>query len=169
MDQAKTDREKTDQDNYPQLLLNSQLCFPLYAVSRKVVNAYQPLLKPLGVTYTQYIVFLSLWETGSTTVGDLCRRLYLDCGTVTPLLKKMEEAGWITRCRCREDERVVTVSLTEAGWDLREKVKDIPEQIGCCLHLPKEEAFCLYERLYQLLDSMNEQTEGEEKPCQEKL
>ena len=165
MDQDKTDRVRTDQEHYPQLLLDSQLCFPLYAVSRKVVNAYQPLLKPLGMTYTQYIVCLSLWETGCATVGDLCRRLYLDCGTVTPLLKKMEEAGWITRCRCREDERVVTVSLTEAGWALREQVKDVPEKVGSCLNLRKEEAYDLYGQLYRMLNRICEQPETEENPC----
>ena len=77
----------------PQLLLGNQLCFPLYAASRRIVNAYTPLLRPLGLTYTQYIVCLTLWEEEETTVGTLCKRLYLDCGTLTPLLKKLEEAG----------------------------------------------------------------------------
>ena len=99
----------------PQLQLNSQLCFPLYAAARKVVNHYTPYLKPFGITYTQYIVLLALWESGSATVGDLCRRLYLDNGTITPLLKKMEESGWIVRCRCKVDERVVYVSVTVNG------------------------------------------------------
>jgi len=116
------EQPKTDREHYPQLLLASQLCFPLYAASRKVVNAYQPILKSLGMTYTQYIVCLALWETEKSTVGDLCRRLYLDCGTITPVLKKMEENGWISRSRSREDERVVTVAVTEKGWELRERV-----------------------------------------------
>ena len=147
---------KTGADELPQLLLDSQLCFPLYATARKVVNAYTPLLKPLGLTYTQYIVFLALWESGKTTVGDLCRRLYLDCGTVTPLLKKMEESGWINRCRCKMDERVVDVSVTEKGWELREQVKDIPERVGKCISMPKEDAYTLYVLLHKLLDSMEE-------------
>ena len=104
---------------YPQLLLDSQLCFPLYACARKVIGAYTPLLKPLGLTYTQYIVMLELWEKEKEKVGELCRRLYLDCGTVTPMLKKMEESGWLTRCRCKVDERVVYVALTEKGRALR--------------------------------------------------
>ena len=78
-------------ETYPQLILESQLCFPLYAASRRIVNSYTPYLKPLGLTYTQYIVFLCLWEYGETTVGDLCRKLYLDNGTITPLIKRMEQ------------------------------------------------------------------------------
>jgi len=139
---------------YPQLRLDNQLCFPLYAASRKVVNAYGPLLKPYGLTYTQYIVLLALWEMGQTTVGDLGRRLYLDCGTLTPLLKKMEESGWISRCRCKNDERVVDVSMTEAGWALRDQLKDIPEKMGKCISLPQEEAYSLYRLLHRLLDAM---------------
>lgn len=144
-------------NEYPQLRLENQLCFPLYAAARRVVNAYTPYLKPLGMTYTQYIVFLSLWETGKATVGDLCRRLSLDCGTLTPMLKKMEEAGWITRCRCREDERVVYVKVTEKGWALREEAKDVPFEVGQCLRLSPEEAKTLYGLLYRLLDSMKEE------------
>jgi len=141
---------------YPQLQLDSQLCFPLYACARKVTGAYNPLLKPLGLTYTQYIVMLELWEKEKEKVGDLCRRLYLDCGTMTPMLKKMEESGWITRCRCREDERVVYVTLTEKGKALREEVKDIPAKLGSCISIPREDALQLYRLLYKLLDAMNE-------------
>lgn len=141
---------------YPQLLLDNQLCFPLYACARKVVSAYNPMLKPLGLTYTQYIVFLELWEKERETVGELCRRLYLDCGTMTPLLKKMEESGWITRCRCREDERVVYVALTEKGRELREAVKDIPGRVGECIDLPREKTVELYRLLHELLEHMGE-------------
>ncbi|MBO7661745.1 MAG: MarR family transcriptional regulator [Clostridia bacterium] len=146
--------QKLQEQVYPQLLLDTQLCFPLYAASRKVVNAYGPLLKPLGLTYTQYIVLLALWEKGKTSVGDLGRRLYLDCGTLTPLLKKMEESGWIDRCRCREDERMVYVSVTDRGWELREQVKDIPMQMGTCITLPQQDALDLYRLLHRLLDAM---------------
>ena len=107
---------------FPQLLLDNQMCFPLYAAARQVVNTYNPLLKPYGLTYTQYIVFLALWEAGKVKVGDLGKRLYLDCGTLTPLLKKMEESGWISRCRCKQDERVVYVSVTDEGWKMREEL-----------------------------------------------
>ena len=139
---------------YPHLLLGKQICFPLYAAARKVVNAYTPYLKPIGMTYTQYIVCLTLWENGKMTVGDLCRRLYLDCGTLTPVLKKMEEAGWITRCRCKTDERVVTVAVTEKGLELREMASGIPGQVGSCVSFPAEDAEKLYELLYRLLEGM---------------
>ena len=142
-------------DDLPQLLLDSQLCFPLYAAARKVVNLYTPHLKPLGITYTQYIVLLALWESGSATVGELCRRLYLDNGTITPLLKKMEEAGILSRSRSRQDERVVTVTVTDKGWALRQQVKDVPAQVGGCLQLGREDAFQLYSLLRRLLEIMD--------------
>ncbi|MBQ9263225.1 MAG: MarR family transcriptional regulator [Clostridia bacterium] len=144
----------TSPEQLPQLLLNSQLCFPLYAASRKVVNRYTPYFKQLGITYTQYIVFLVLWEAGSATVGDLCRRLYLDNGTITPLLKKMEGSGFITRSRSKQDERVVTLQLTEAGWNLRQKVREIPGLVGSCIPLTAEEAATLYGILYKILNEM---------------
>ena len=150
-----TDIQQLPQDDLPQLHLNSQLCFPLYAAARKVVNHYTPYLKPYHITYTQYIVLLALWESGSATVGDLCRRLYLDNGTMTPLLKKMEEEGYIARSRSRQDERVVTVTLTEAGWDLRQQVRNVPFQVGGCIPMTKEEAYTLYQLLRKLLGTMD--------------
>ena len=143
-------------EEYPQLKLDSQLCFPLYACARRVIGAYTPLLKPLGLTYTQYIVMLELWEKEKVKVGELGHRLYLDCGTLTPMLKKMEESGWLTRCRCKVDERVVYVALTDKGRALREQVKDIPGRVGSCITLPQEEAFELYRLLHKLLDSIEE-------------
>ena len=143
-------------EEYPQLKLDSQLCFPLYACARKVIGAYTPLLKPLGLTYTQYIVMLELWEKEKEKVGELCHRLYLDCGTVTPMLKKMEESGWLTRCRCKVDERCVYVALTEKGRALQEQVKDIPGQVGRCITLPQEDAYELYRLLHKLLDNIEE-------------
>ncbi len=148
-------KSKAGREDLPQLKLENQLCFPLYAAARKVVNAYTPVLKPLGLTYTQYIVLLALWETGSATVGDLCRRLYLDCGTMTPMLKKMEESGWIIRSRSREDERVVTVCLTDRGWDLRGKAAGIPEKMAGCSDISAEDARTLHRLLYNLLESMD--------------
>ena len=138
----------------PQLLLDSQLCFPLYAAARKVINHYTPYLKPFGITYTQYIVLLALWEEKSATVGALCARLYLDNGTITPLLKKMEETGLVKRSRSKQDERVVTVDVTEKGWQLRDAVKEVPFQVGSCIPLPQEEAFALYQLLHKLLDHL---------------
>ncbi len=147
---------ETPQTEYPQLKLDGQICFPLYACARKVISAYNPLLKPYGLTYTQYIVMLALWEKGKEKVGELCRRLYLDCGTMTPMLKKMEEGGLLTRCRCKVDERCVYVCLTEKGWALRDEVKDIPAKVGECITLPQEEAFELYRLLHKLLDTIKE-------------
>ena len=131
--------------------LDSQLCFPLYAASRKVINLYTPHLKPLGITYTQYIMFLVLWEKDWITVGELCKRLMLDTGTVTPMLKNTEKQGLIKRSRSEEDERVVIVSLTGEGKALYEKAKDIPANIGACVKIDKSEAVTLYKILYKLL------------------
>ncbi len=146
---------QTAGEDLPQLHLDSQLCFPLYAAARKVVNHYTPYLKPFGITYTQYIVLLALWESGSATVGDLCRRLYLDNGTITPLLKKMEEMGFIARSRSKQDERVVTVTVTEAGWDLRQQVKNVPFQVGKCIPMTQGEAFSLYQLLRRLVEQLD--------------
>ena len=142
-----------EEKDYCQLKLENQLCFPLYAASRQVINLYTPYLKPLGLTYTQYLMLLVLWEEREATVGDLCRKLYLDNGTVSPVIKKMEKDGLLTRCRLPEDERVVRVCITEQGMALRESVKDIPSQIGSCLSVSKEDAQCLHRLLYGLLES----------------
>ena len=143
-------------EEYPQLQLDSQLCFPLYAVSRKIVSFYTPFLKPLGITYTQYLVLLALWESGSACVGDLCRRLYLDNGTITPLLKKMEESDLVRRSRSKEDERIVTVTVTEKGRALRETAKDIPFQIGKCMPLSQNDAETLYRLIHKCLEKIND-------------
>ena len=133
--------------------LDSQLCFPLYAASRKIVSLYTPHLKPLGITYTQYIMFLVLWEGDGITVGELCKKLRLDTGTVTPMLKNTEKQGLIKRTRSAEDERVVVITLTEEGRALYKKAKDIPAKIGACVNLDKDDAVKLYQILYTLLDS----------------
>ncbi len=138
----------------PHLKLENQLCFPLYACARKVTGLYTPYFKPLGLTYTQYIVMLVLWEQDGITVGDLCRRLYLDNGTITPLLKKLEEHGFVSRSRSREDERVVTVHVTEKGWELQSKASAIPEEVGACVRLNPEEAQTLYKLLYKVIESL---------------
>lgn len=134
------------------LKLENQLCFPLYAAARKVTGAYTPLLKPLGITYTQYIVLLVLWEKDGQTVGAIGDLLHLDNGTLTPLLKKMETEGIVTRLRSKEDERRVTIQLTEKGKVLKKQAEDIPAKIGACIHLSQEDARSLYRILYQILD-----------------
>ena len=131
--------------------LENQMCFPLYAAARKVTALYTPWLKQLGITYTQYITFLVLWEKDGLTVGEICDRLMLDNGTVSPLLKKMEGAGYITRTRSEEDDRVVVITLTEQGRDMQKRAEDIPEKVGGCIELSPEKAIQLYETLYEIL------------------
>ncbi|MBR4473399.1 MAG: MarR family transcriptional regulator [Oscillospiraceae bacterium] len=131
--------------------LSNQLCFPLYAASRNVISLYTPLLRPLGLTYTQYLVLLVLWEKDGLTVGELCDKLMLDNGTLSPLLKKMQLAGYLERKRSTEDDRVVVVTLTEAGRALQEQAKDVPARIARCVELPPEKAQALYALLYELL------------------
>ena len=144
--------------NYKEAMrLANQFCFPLYAAARNVTALYTPHLKPLGLTYTQYIVFLVLWEKDGLTVGEIGNALMLDNGTLSPLLKKMEQAGYIERRRCREDDRVVEITLTEKGRALQEKAKDIPQKIAGCIDLPAEKAQQLYALLYELLENQGYQ------------
>ena len=131
--------------------LNNQLCFPLYAAARSVTNLYTPWLKPLGLTYTQYIVLLVLWEHDGISVSEIGEKLMLDNGTLSPLLKKMEQAGWVERHRSTEDDRVVIITLTEAGRALRERAKEVPGKVASCIDLPAEKAQTLYVLLYELL------------------
>ena len=138
---------------YEQLLLKKQLCFPLYACGRKIVGSYTPYLKPLGLTYTQYIVMMVLWEKESVNVGQLGEELHLDAGTLTPLLKRLESAGYITRQRSKEDERVTIVALTKEGDALKEKCKDIPGKMASQgTPLQEKEIKELYRLLYKFLD-----------------
>ncbi|MBN1774972.1 MAG: MarR family transcriptional regulator [Clostridiales bacterium] len=136
--------------NDPLLLIN-QLCFPLYAASRKIIRLYTPLLEPLGLTYTQYIALLALWERDGVSVKDLGERLFLDSGTLTPLLKKMEAEGLLNRKRDTKDERNVRIFLTDAGRALKERAAEIPGQMASCVPLTKGEAEMLYRILYRLL------------------
>lgn len=145
-----TDKNK---EQFEYMKLANQLCFPLYAAARKVTGLYTPLLKPLGLTYTQYIVMLVLWEKDGVSVSEIGERLMLDNGTLSPLLKKMESAGLIERSRSREDDRVVEITLTEEGRKLQEKAKEIPEKVSSCVDLPIEKAGQLYELLYELLSN----------------
>ncbi len=141
--------------------LANQLCFPLYAAARNVTGLYTPWLKPLGLTYTQYLVFLVLWEKDGISVTEIGEKLMLDNGTLSPLLKKMEQAGLLKRQRSCEDERVVVVTLTEEGRALQEKAKDVPAQVAGCIDLPPEKAQMLYALLYELLDNQkHKKTEG---------
>jgi DNA-binding MarR family transcriptional regulator len=141
------------------LRLDRQLCFPLYAASRQLIRRYRPHLEALDLTYTQYITMLVLWEEQCVSVKRLGQRLYLDSGTLTPLLKQLERKGYLRRFRSREDERVLLAELTEAGRALRERAKPIPALVGSCLPLEAEEAAELYRLLYRLLNTDPEQNQ----------
>lgn len=137
---------------YEALRLDRQLCFPLYSAARKVTSAYTPFLKPLGLTYTQYIALMALWEKDDVLVKELCGRLYLDNGTVTPVLKHLEKAGLVKRIRSEKDERCVWIRLTEEGWRMRERAKEIPRKVGACFAgISPGEAEELYRSLYKIL------------------
>ena len=133
--------------------LDNQICFPLYAAARYVTGLYTPYLKELGLTYTQYITFLVLWEKDGISVSEIGSRLMLDNGTLSPMLKKMEQAGYIERKRSSDDDRVVIVSLTKKGRELQEKAKEIPMKVGGCIDLPPEKAIQLHGLLHELLEN----------------
>ena len=124
---------------YDCLRLDQQLCFPLYACARETIKLYTPFLDQLDLTYTQYIAMLVLWEKRSVTVKEMGEALYLDSGTLTPLLKKMEAKGLLTRRRSAEDERSLIVTLTEKGLALRERAVEVPSQMARCVNLEPEE------------------------------
>jgi DNA-binding MarR family transcriptional regulator len=132
------------------LALGNQLCFAFYSVSHAFSRAYRQFLDPLGLTYPQYVVLLVLWEQDDLTVKEIGDQLFLDSGTLTPLLKRLEAAGHIRRTRDRKDERQVRISLTEAGHSLREKAEEIPKQVGCVLGLSFDEVRTLTEQVAKL-------------------
>ncbi len=142
--------------NDEMLKLNNQLCFPLYACSREVIKKYKPFLDAIGLTYTQYIAMMVLWETKSINVKSLGEQLYLDSGTLTPLLKKMEIQGLVKRERDVKDERNLIVTITEQGENLKAQASDIPLQMRECLLLSADEAKMLYQLLYKLLGQICE-------------
>jgi DNA-binding MarR family transcriptional regulator len=137
--------------NYDALRLENQLCFPLYACSREVIKRYKPCLDELDLTYTQYIAMLVLWEKKSVTVKELGNALFLDSGTLTPLLKKMEAKGLLSRRRSSDDERSLIVTLTEEGEAMRDRAVEVPYKMAQCVNLAPEEASELYRLLYKLL------------------
>ena len=143
-------------ENYDSLKLDNQLCFPLYACSKEIVRLYKPFLDEIDLTYTQYIVMMVMWETGEVNVKSLGERLYLDSGTLTPLLKKLEAKGYISRQRSSEDERNVIITLTEDGEALKKKAVCIPEKMQGCVHLTRDEAFELYRLLHKVLSTIGE-------------
>jgi DNA-binding MarR family transcriptional regulator len=145
------------------LRLDRQICFLFYGISRAVTQLYQPLLEPLGLTYPQYLVMLVLWEEDGASVGRVCERLYLDSGTLTPLLKRLEAAGLVRRERSTADERVVHVHLTSAGKRLKRSALGVPEALVCRVGLPPAELVRLRGELGRLFEVARGQVEGAEK------
>lgn len=141
-------------DKYDAIKLENQLCFPLYVVSKEIVKKYKPFLDALDLTYTQYITMMVMWEHKTMNVKELGEYLYLDSGTLTPVLKKLEQKGWLVRKRDSKDERVLNVTLTKEGDELKEKAVKIPEKMGKCINLTKEESEILYKVLHKILDSI---------------
>lgn len=140
--------------NYEVLKLENQICFPLYACSKEIVRKYKPFLDAIDLTYTQYITMMVMWEHKEMSVKDLGEYLYLDSGTLTPVLKKLEQKGYVTRARDVQDERVLNVTITEAGEALKEQAVEIPGKIGSCVCISPEEAMKLYEILQKILKSI---------------
>ena len=138
-------------NEFDTLKLENQLCFPLYACSREIVKKYKPYLDELDLTYTQYITMMVMWERKQINVRELGECLFLDSGTLTPLLKKLEQKGWVTRQRAKSDERVLIVTLTPAGEELRKQAVTVPQKMACCVKLSQEEVRTLYTLLYKLL------------------
>ncbi len=138
-------------DKYDCLKLKSQLCFPLYACAKEIIRRYKPFLDQVDLTYTQYITMMALWENRSMNVRELGNCLFLDSGTLTPVLKKLESKGYIERHRSKEDERNLIVTATDKGWKLRDEALSIPASMASCVNLNEEEAAVLYKLLYKLL------------------
>ena len=138
------------------LKLENQLCFPLYACSKEVVRRYTPHLDKLDLTYPQYLVMMALWEYGELSVGELGERLFLDSGTLTPMLKKMEDKGYVSRVRSSVDERRVNVRLTEAGEQLKEEAREVPLAMGQCVNIDPDDAAKLVHLLRKILANVRE-------------
>ncbi len=142
-------------DKYDSLKLENQICFPLYAAAKEITRKYKPFLDKLDLTYTQYICMMVMWEHQSLNVKHLGEYLYLDSGTLTPLLKKLEDKGYIERKKNNDDERNLVISVTEKGMALRDDALNVPKSMGGCISLSAEEAALLYKVLYKILNNLN--------------
>ena len=147
-------KTKDEAGMYDCLKLENQLCFPLYACAKEVTRRYKPFLDEIDLTYTQYIAMMVLWERKSVNVKELGECLYLDSGTLTPLLKRLEQKGLITRKRSEADERALEVHITSDGMKLQEQASDVPQKTGACVALNPEESRTLYKLLYKMLDGI---------------
>lgn len=142
------------ENNFDPLKIENQLCFPLYACAKEVVRKYKPFLDKIDLTYTQYITMMIMWDKKEINVKNLGECLYLDSGTLTPLLKKLEAKGFITKERCVEDERSIIVKITQKGMDLKEKATSVPAAVSTCIDLSPEETKQLYTILYKILNNI---------------
>ena len=142
---------------YEVLKLENQLCFPMYLCAKEIQRRYTPFLDAINLTYTQYVVMMYFWEHGSSNVKTISKALLLDPSTLTPLLKKLEAKGFLTRTRSERDERNLIVTLTDEGEALRDRALDIPAKMGECLALSKEETVTLYQILYKVLHNIEKE------------
>ena len=142
------------EEKYEVLKLGNQLCFPLYACAKEIIRKYKPYLDKIDLTYTQYITMMVLWEMKTVNVKTLGECLYLDSGTLTPVLKKLESKGYITRERSDKDERNLVVTITKEGEDLKDMALDIPAEMGSCVRLQPEEDKMLYDLLYKIIGNI---------------
>ncbi len=147
-------------DNYDNLKLENQICFPLYACAKEVTRRYKPLLDKLDLTYTQYIVMMVMWENKKMNVKELGEVLYLDSGTLTPLLLKLEKKGYISRTKNKDDARNLVLEVTKKGLNLRDKATDVPQEMSKCVKLSKDEAITLYNTLYKILEYFKEEDDN---------
>jgi len=143
---------RQETNKYDILKLDNQLCFSLYVCSKEIIRKYKPLLDPYDLTYTGYIIMMALWEEDNITIKALGKKLYLDSGTLTPLLKKLEAHGYINRNRSKDDERNVYISLTEKGKKLRDEALCIPDKMICLLGLDQKKGTALIKELHQIID-----------------
>ena len=141
-------------DRYDCLKIENQLCFPLYACSKEIIRKYKPFLDRMDLTYTQYITMMILWENDEINVKDLGAKLFLDSGTLTPLLKKLEVKGYLTRIKNNNDERNLVIKLTKEGVKLKDEAIIVPQEMGKCINISEQDAKDLYRILYTILNSM---------------
>ncbi len=142
-------------NKFDALKLSNQLCFPLYVCSKEIVKRYKPFLDEIGLTYTQYITMMAMWEHEELSVKELGELLFLDSGTLTPVLKTLEKKGFLSRRRSSEDERILIVTLTKSGADLKEQAVEVPFKMQGCVSMKPEEAAELYRILHSIMDGFD--------------